>query len=255
MDPNARVLKIAVMADGRITVDAKPATIESLRISLKELAQLQGTVWYYREAAQSAAPEQAKEVVQAVIQNRLPVVMSSRPDYSDAIGKDGRPAALSQEEKFKRVRAKAAQGQLVIVRPDGKYLFIPAPRRENAKAEAVVAVERILPSTTKRNVAVIANTTWALTDAPDLRRANEAIPFFGLLVGFASIGHSVWVFDGADDMLEQGCREADVLIVDSASLASLSSGWQDKAARVMRNPGILVHDRSSYRLKKIDMKP
>jgi len=255
MDPNAPVLKIAVMADGRISVDAKPTTIESLRISLKELAQLHGTVWYYREAAQSEGPEQAKEVIHEIIENRLPIRMSSRPDYSDSIGKDGRPTELGKEEKFKQVRAKAAQGQLVIIRPDGRYLLIPAPRKENAKADAVAAVERILPSTAKRNVAIIGDTTWTIADAPDLRRANEAIPFFGLLMGFASIGHSVWVFDGADDILEQGCREADVLIVDSASLTRLSSGWQDKAAQVMRNLQILVHDRASYQLRRVGVKP
>ena len=254
MEPNAPVLKIGVMADGRITVDGKPATIESLRISLKELAQLHGTVWYYRESAASEGPEQAREVMQAVIENRLPIKMSTRPDYSDSIGGDGKPAKLSKEEIFKQVRAKAAQGQLAIVRPDGKYLFIPAPRRENAKPDAVAGVEGILPSTAKRNVAIIGDTTWTMADAPDMRGANEAIPFFGLLMGFASIGHSVLIFDGADDVLEPGCRDADVLIVDSALLTRLSCGWQDKAARVMRNIQILVHDRASYQLRKVGMK-
>lgn len=249
MRSSAPILKIAVMADGRITLDAKPATIESVRTSLKELARLNGMVWYYREAAQSEAPAQAKEVMQAVIENRLPIRMSVRPDYSDSFGMDAKSVVL--RERFKRVRAKAAQGQLVIVRPDGKYLLIPALRRETAKATAVAAVERIIPSTTKRNVAVIGDTAWSIGDAPDLRRANEAIPFFGLLIGFASIGHSVWIFDGAEDSLECGCREADVLIVDSAMLARLCSGWQDTAARAMRNTQILVHDRTSCQFTRI----
>lgn len=115
------------MADGRITVNTKPATIESLRISLKELARQCGIVFYYREAAQSEAPAQAKEVMQAVIENRLPIKMSTRPDYSDSFGVDSKPVALSDEERFKLVRAKAALGQLVIVRPDGRYLLIPVP--------------------------------------------------------------------------------------------------------------------------------
>ena len=46
----APVLKVAVFADGRITADGSLTTIESLRESLKRLAELQGTVWYYREA-------------------------------------------------------------------------------------------------------------------------------------------------------------------------------------------------------------
>jgi len=91
MNPNTPILKIAVMADGRITVDGSPATMESLRVSLKQLAVHKGVVWYYREAGQSAGPPQSAEVIQAIIESRLPIRLSSRPDYSDAIGMDGRP--------------------------------------------------------------------------------------------------------------------------------------------------------------------
>lgn len=90
-NPNAPILKIALMADGHITVDGSPATIDSLRVSLKRLADQKGVVWYYREAAQRQAPPQSNEIVKAVIENRLPIRLSSRPDYSDAIGLDGRP--------------------------------------------------------------------------------------------------------------------------------------------------------------------
>jgi hypothetical protein len=88
--PNAPTLKIAVMADGRITVNGSPATMDSVRVSLKRLAQ-KGVIWYYREEGQSKAPPESSEVIQAVIENRLPIRLSSRPDFSDAIGQDGRP--------------------------------------------------------------------------------------------------------------------------------------------------------------------
>jgi hypothetical protein len=39
-----------------------------------------------------------------------------------------------------------------------------------------------------RNVAVIGDTAWAMAPAPDIRAANRAIPFFGLLMGFSTIG-------------------------------------------------------------------
>lgn len=114
----------------------------------------------------------------------------------------------------------------------------------------VATVERMLPSTTTQNIAVIGDTTWAAGDGPSLQTANHAIPFFGLLMGLTSIGHSVWIFDGTACAFASGCREADVLIVDSARLASLPPGWQDNAAKVMRKPQILVHDRASYQLRK-----
>jgi hypothetical protein len=91
VNPSTPILKIAVRADGRIIVDDSPATVDSLRVSLKRLAEKKGVVWYYREAAQAAAPPEATEVIQSVIENRLPIRMSSRPDFSDAIGPDGRP--------------------------------------------------------------------------------------------------------------------------------------------------------------------
>jgi len=89
--PAQPVLKVAVMADGHITVNGKPAKMESLRESLKKLSQQKGVVWYYREAAKSEPPPEAQQVIQAVIDARLPIRLSSRPDYSDAIGIDGKP--------------------------------------------------------------------------------------------------------------------------------------------------------------------
>lgn len=91
VSPNAPVLKIAVMTDGRITVDGSPATIDSLRVSLKRLAEQKGIVWYYREAGEAKAPPVSAEVIQAVIENRLPIKLSSRSDFSDAIDPDGKP--------------------------------------------------------------------------------------------------------------------------------------------------------------------
>ena len=88
---DAPIIKVAVFADGHITADGSPATIESLRESFKELAARKGSVWYYREDAQGAPPPQASEVIKAVIGARLPIRLSSRPDYSNAIGFDGKP--------------------------------------------------------------------------------------------------------------------------------------------------------------------
>ena len=89
--PAPPVLKLAVMANGRITINGAPATMESLRESLKTLAQQKGVVWYYREAANTEPPPVVKEVVQAIVDARLSVRLSTRPDYSDTIGPDGKP--------------------------------------------------------------------------------------------------------------------------------------------------------------------
>jgi hypothetical protein len=87
----APILKIAVLADGRITVNGSTATIDSVRASLKQLAEQKGVVWYYREQGHAEAPPESQHVIKALIENRLPIRLSSRPDYSDAIGTDGKP--------------------------------------------------------------------------------------------------------------------------------------------------------------------
>jgi len=89
--PAPPILKVAVMAAGRITINGTSATVESLRTSLKKLSQQKGVVWYYREASKTEPPPEAMQVIQAIIDARLPVRLSSRPDYSDAIGMDGKP--------------------------------------------------------------------------------------------------------------------------------------------------------------------
>jgi hypothetical protein len=89
MSSSGPVVKIAVFADGRLTVDGSAATVESLRASLKHTTETHGTVWYYREGGQQEPPPVAMQVMQAIVEARLPVRLSSRPDYSDAIGPDG----------------------------------------------------------------------------------------------------------------------------------------------------------------------
>ena len=84
--PDAPVLKVAVFADGRLTVNGSAATILSLQASLHILSEKHGVVWYYREAGQQEPPTIAMDVMKTVAEARLPIRLSSRPDYSDAIG-------------------------------------------------------------------------------------------------------------------------------------------------------------------------
>jgi hypothetical protein len=205
------------------------------------------TVSYYRENAAGEPPPAAMEVMKLIVSNRLPVRLSTKPDFSDAVG----PQDPGLEKIFGAMREKAAQRNLVVLRPDGRHLLLPAMDRKAIPAEAVASVERMLPSSVKRNVAVIGDTGWTMADAPGAGAANQAIPFFGLLMGFATIGHAVWIFDaGAAEALSAGARGADVLIVDSARVSALPAEWQQTAAQVMRAPQILVHDRAIHRLRK-----
>lgn len=139
-----------------------------------------------------------------------------------------------------------ARNQVAIVGPSCNLLFVPAPPGTVSRAQ-IDGSRRLLPPNPRRNVAVIADTRVS----GSIVEINRAIPFVGILTGLAYIGHRVIVFDGQLSRVEEGCRDADVLIVDSAALPHLHPEWHSLARRVMRTPGIYMHDRKTYTLRPL----
>ena len=86
----APTLKVALMADGRFTVDGKEATLESLQSSLQGLAAKKGVIWYYRETL-TTPPPNAAVIDKLMGESRVPTRYSSKPDYSDKVAFDGKP--------------------------------------------------------------------------------------------------------------------------------------------------------------------
>ena len=247
MNPT-KTLKVSVLAAGELLLDGQPVTLPALEQALRQAPKDGTVVWYYRENAAGDPPAVATEVMKLITANRLPVRLSSRPDFSDTVT----PELPDLDRIFRPIREKAAQGQLVILRPDGRVIQLPAMPKESTPPQAIASVERMLPSSVKRNVVAVGDVAWALADAPDLRAANRAIPFFGLLMGFSTIGHAVWIFDSsAPAVLAAGCRGADVLIVDSQHLEKLPALWQDGVKKTMRNPQILVLDVTTSQFRKL----
>ena len=243
----ADILKVSVLAGGELLLDGRPVALSELEAAMTQVERSQAAVWYYREDADGEPPAVAMDVMKLIVSNRLPVRLSTKPDFSDAVA----PPDPGLEKIFAVVREKAAQRNLVVVRPDRRHLLLPAMDKKAIPAEAVASVERMLPSSVKRNVAAVADTAWSMADTPGAGAANQAIPFFGLLMGFTAIGHAVWIYDaGAGETLSAGAHEADVLIVDSARVPALPAEWQKIAAQVMRAPHILIHDRAIHRLRK-----
>ena len=240
------ILKVSVLADGRLLLDGNPVTLTELSRAIQSTPQTGAAVWYYRENAEGQGPAIALEVMKLIMERRLPIRLSTKPDFSDAVA-----PATQVAQAFAGIRQRAAQRQLVILRPDGRTLVMPAMDKASAPAAAVAAVERMLPSSAARNVAAIGDTSWTIAEKPNLREAGQAIPFFGLLMGFAAIGHAVWVFDTASIIaLVAGCSQADLAIVDSARLQAFPAGWPAQVVAVMRTPQIVVHDRATNQLRK-----
>jgi biopolymer transport protein ExbD len=85
-----KVLKIAITASGQISADGRPTTLEALIPMLRELAKNKGAVWYYREAPEADPHPNAMKVLNAVVDQNLPVRLSTKPDYSDSVDDKGR---------------------------------------------------------------------------------------------------------------------------------------------------------------------
>jgi hypothetical protein len=81
--------EVKVQANGDLFVDGQPATLDAVDQSFAELAKSKGIVWYYREVGQSEPPPVASKVIELVIKHRLPISMSSKPDFSDTIDDKG----------------------------------------------------------------------------------------------------------------------------------------------------------------------
>jgi hypothetical protein len=159
------------------------------------------------------------------------------------------------EEVFDKARKSASgemsvpgsdpKGRFVIVITPGRMLMNkPCPPAGSISQSQVASIEGMMPSSTKRNIAVIAyNELKAVT-----KDASKTIPFLGMLMGFAYIGHAVWIFEGHSSALAAGCRNADLLLVDSGMVPHLPNNWINTASSVMRHKEIYVHDRGTFKL-------
>lgn len=138
--------------------------------------------------------------------------------------------------------------QVVLVTPGRVLMLQPCPAPGSMPKNMVSQIERLVSPKVKRRIAVIAYTELkAITTG-----LAKAIPFFGMLVGMAYIGHSVWIFEGHASALAAGCKDADVLIVDSAMVPYLTSNWQHLALSEAPKLEVYIHDRTNHSLRKVN---
>ncbi len=138
---------------------------------------------------------------------------------------------------------------LAIVTPGRAVLFHACPAIGSLPDEVTAPLERWLPAIPPLEVTVI---TYTRLEAM-LQDLGRCIPFFGVLMGFASLGHNLVVYEGHESALESGVRGSDVILVDSAMLPYLQPDWVQVARRVSR-PGarILVPYRDDGSLVEVD---
>jgi hypothetical protein len=106
----------------------------------------------------------------------------------------------------------------------------------------------MLPPDPPQNISVVSYTHVKAL----LGDKGKAIPFLGILVGLASIGHTVVVFEGHPSAFESGVRESDVLVVDSGMLPFMREDWKEAAFGAMRRGAqVFVHDRKTFTLSPV----
>jgi hypothetical protein len=86
-------IRIAVMKSGEVRADGTATSLSELDRRLAILARDHGVVRYYREdGASEPLPHQDQAilgVLNLVIQHKLPVQLSSKPDFSDSVDLSG----------------------------------------------------------------------------------------------------------------------------------------------------------------------
>lgn len=81
--------RIRIAQSGEIWFDGSPVTLAALAPLLRDLRAAGGAVWYYREQPDAEPAPAAMAVVRLVIEHRLPISMSTCPDFADVVLPDG----------------------------------------------------------------------------------------------------------------------------------------------------------------------
>jgi hypothetical protein len=250
------VVRVSVTASGKILLEDREVSLSALDDAL-QTAKIEGaTIQYDREDPASEAPAEVMQVMKLITDKRLRIALPAMPDTSESAPRPSNVLEFPGAESFfTKVRRKAAGVRSVsVVRSELAHFMLPAPPQGTINEQMIAGVRAVVAAEEPRNIAAIAAADALAGDPskpPSLPDIARRVPFFGLLMGLAYVGHAVWIFEAVASLLNDGCEDADVLIVDSNAIATLPSGWSETASGVMRNPNILVYDRNREKLGAI----
>lgn len=159
-------------------------------------------------------------------------------DFAQVVSKARQLCAGGMEvpghEPGERAMAVITPGRMVMLQSAAPVTTTPSP-------EAVEAVRKIVPDEPALNITVIAATNDAVkASLKGVTALNELVPFLGYLLGMAWLGHNVILFEGHPSALREGCRDADLLIVDEEVADLMQPDWVQTATSVMRTQRILL---------------
>ena len=85
----AKVARVSALGSGKILLNGRESDLRGIEAEFKRLKEVKGEVWYYRENAQGEPKPQAMAIIQLIVANKLPVSMSTKPDFSDYVDGQG----------------------------------------------------------------------------------------------------------------------------------------------------------------------
>ncbi len=149
--------------------------------------------------------------------------------------------------------APAGQRYVAIVTPGRMLSFVPAPA-PGAKSEKELAPLKAMLGNDRPLQITAISYTFLKAYLEDKTR-TKCIPFLGILLGFAYLGHNVLVFEGHASALQYGVQGSDLLIIDSGMLPFLPEDWASVVFPAIK-PGarVLIHERKSFGLTPVTRK-
>jgi hypothetical protein len=82
-------LQITIQESGGVLLGGIAIKPSELTAALDETKEKNGAVWYYRENPAAEPPPSATQVIQMIIDRKLPITMSTKPDFSDYVDENG----------------------------------------------------------------------------------------------------------------------------------------------------------------------
>ncbi len=139
--------------------------------------------------------------------------------------------------------------ELALVMAPGREIMIQ-PVARPTDPELVQGARRMFQARGDLQVTAISLTDYEAFAADETM--TKCVPFLGVLMGLAFVGHRVVVFEGHPAALEAGVAGTEVLIVDSGMEPFLQSDWHAVATSVVA-PGVRVylHDREDYGIRPV----
>ena len=87
---NPKVMQISVLASGTVLLNRQIATIPEVKRALSRAKARRQNIWFYREGGKGDPAAAAIELFKFIVENQLPVSISSRADFADYLDAEGR---------------------------------------------------------------------------------------------------------------------------------------------------------------------